>query len=329
MLISVIVPNYNHSAFLPQRLASVLNQTFEDFEVIILDDCSTDNSREILDSYKNHPKVSHVVYNKENSGSTFRQWNKGVKLAQGEWIWIAESDDKAELNFLEVLTQGIRAQENIGIAYTQSLKMNSNDEVSGSWLEWTEDLDPSLFRSDFIMKGTSYIEQFLIHKNTIPNASALLFRKEAYLKVGGANEAIRNCSDWDLWLKLLLVSDVLFISQPLNYFRYHEQSVIAKALQSRPKDVYGERFDKSMRLKFQDFLLKNFNTAPFKKIEQLNKDYIMRESIYEALFDLMHHNFTSAGYKLKSVLRQSSFLEVANMSIKIFAKESLTRGLKK
>ncbi|WP_299701027.1 glycosyltransferase [uncultured Pontibacter sp.] len=329
MLISVIIPNYNHAAFLPQRLESVMNQTFDDFEVIILDDCSTDHSREILDTYKSHSKISHVVYNEKNSGSTFKQWNKGVQLAQGEWIWIAESDDKAELNFLEVLAKEIRANDRVGIAYTQSLKMNSKDEVTGSWLEWTEDLNPNLFKTDFVMKGIDYTEQFLIHKNTIPNASALLFKKEIFVEVGGADETIRNCSDWELWLKFLLVSDVLYVSQPLNYFRYHEQSVIAKALKSRPKDVYAERFDKSMRLKFQDFLLKHFNSIPFKKIARLNKGYIMQESIYEALFDLVNRKFTSAGVKLKRVLRQNSFLLVTFMGIKIVAKESLARGFKK
>lgn len=76
--VSVIVPNYNHALFLEQRIESILNQTFQDFEVIILDDCSTDNSKKIIEKYRTHPKVSKIIYNDVNSGNTFKQWNTGI-----------------------------------------------------------------------------------------------------------------------------------------------------------------------------------------------------------------------------------------------------------
>ena len=76
--VSVIVPNYNHARFLPKRIESILNQTFQDFELILLDDCSTDDSRSILSSYASDPRVT-IEFNKVNSGSTFKQWNKGVR----------------------------------------------------------------------------------------------------------------------------------------------------------------------------------------------------------------------------------------------------------
>ena len=78
---SVIIPNYNHSAYLDERIQSILNQSFQDFEIIILDDCSTDNSIEIIEKYRNEPKVSHIILNSQNSGSTFIQWNKGFEYA--------------------------------------------------------------------------------------------------------------------------------------------------------------------------------------------------------------------------------------------------------
>ncbi|WP_179319489.1 glycosyltransferase family 2 protein [Winogradskyella helgolandensis] len=100
-LVSVILPNYNHEAFLQERLDSIFNQTYQNYEVIILDDCSTDNSLKILDRYKYHTKVSHFIVNTTNSGSPFKQWKKGLDLAQGDYIWIAESDDFCDFNFLE------------------------------------------------------------------------------------------------------------------------------------------------------------------------------------------------------------------------------------
>ena len=97
--VSVILPNYNHAEFLPERLDSIYNQTYQNLEVIILDDCSTDESVSILNNYKNHPKTAHFVINKENTGSPFIQWEKGFKLVKGDVIWIAESDDYCDLNF--------------------------------------------------------------------------------------------------------------------------------------------------------------------------------------------------------------------------------------
>ncbi|ENV48656.1 hypothetical protein P255_00165 [Acinetobacter brisouii CIP 110357] len=73
--VSVIIPNYNHHKFLHARLDSILKQTYQNFEIIILDDCSTDESRDIIELYRNHPKVSHIIYNTKNSGSSFIQWN--------------------------------------------------------------------------------------------------------------------------------------------------------------------------------------------------------------------------------------------------------------
>src|SRR6266576_4746622 len=93
--VSVVVPNYNHARFLRQRIDSVLGQTYQDFEVILLDDCSTDQSRSIIGEYQNDPRV-RVELNKRNSGSTFKQWNKGVWLVRGEYVWIVESDDDAD-----------------------------------------------------------------------------------------------------------------------------------------------------------------------------------------------------------------------------------------
>lgn len=134
-VVSVVVPSYNHAQFLEQRLESILNQTFQDFELIILDDVSPDHSREIIENYRNHPKVSQIIFNEKNSGSTFFQWNKAIlEIAKGDYIWIAESDDVAEPNFLECLLDGIQSKSDINIAFSQSTRMNKDGEITGDWL---------------------------------------------------------------------------------------------------------------------------------------------------------------------------------------------------
>src|SRR6202030_4301096 len=76
--VSVIVPNYNHAPYLRRRIESILQQTYQDFELILLDDSSTDHSREILQSYAEKPGVK-IAFNTMNSGSVFKQWNKGIR----------------------------------------------------------------------------------------------------------------------------------------------------------------------------------------------------------------------------------------------------------
>ncbi|MEJ7913050.1 MAG: glycosyltransferase family 2 protein, partial [Chitinophagaceae bacterium] len=78
-MVSVIIPNYNHAEYLHQRIQSVLDQTWPHFEIIILDDCSTDNSKQIIEEYRYHDKVGAIIFNPVNSGSTFKQWIKGIE----------------------------------------------------------------------------------------------------------------------------------------------------------------------------------------------------------------------------------------------------------
>ena len=139
--VSVIIPNYNHSEFLEQRIQSVLNQTYQHFELIILDDASTDNSRAIIENYQDDPKINAIVYNQQNSGSTFLQWKKGIELAKGDWIWIAESDDWCEITLLQVLTDGIIRNPGCVISYCQSLMVEGNKIL---WSSCTENLEQFL-----------------------------------------------------------------------------------------------------------------------------------------------------------------------------------------
>ena len=274
-LVSVIIPSYNHEKFLKERIESILNQTFQDFELIILDDLSPDNSRQIIEIYRTHPKVSKIVYNEKNSGSTFFQWNKAIfELAEGEFIWIAESDDVAELDFLSQMVDALKDNNNVAIAFCQSSKMDDQDKITGSWLEWTESLkDGDKFHNSFLMEGTSFIYNYLIYRNVIPNASAVLFRKDIYLKVGGSKVNLRTNGDWELWLKMLMIGKVYYCNKIMNNFRYHNGSVIAKA-----KDNHKNKFktktqlmrnDIDMRNSFDCYLVNNFSDINI--ISKLNK----------------------------------------------------------
>lgn len=230
--ISIIVPNFNHSNYLQERLESIFNQTFQDFEVILLDDASSDGSPDILEKYSKHPKVSQFIKNKENSGVPFKQWQKGLKLAKGEFIWIAESDDYCDNMFLESLYDIYRSNSEIGFAYCQSQKIDSMGNITGSWEEQTATFEDKAFSSSFQLNGKIFIEKFLIFKNVIPNVSSALIRKSAWDSILPLEYKpyMKYNADWFYYLQLLCDQNIAFLSDSLNFYRHHDMSVIAKAI---------------------------------------------------------------------------------------------------
>jgi glycosyltransferase involved in cell wall biosynthesis len=222
--ISVIIPNYNHAQFLEQRIESILNQTFQDFEIIFLDDNSTDNSWEVFSKYATHPKISHAVVNETNSGSPFKQWNKGFSLATGEYIWIAESDDYAESTILAKLAQKLDAHPAVGLVYSQSWQVDENGSVISTMDSWTDDLDLYKWKNDYIEYGINECANYLSVKNVIPNASAVMFRRCFMAELRSDMENFKLCGDWLFWIEILLKSDVAFIAEPLNFFRCHKNT---------------------------------------------------------------------------------------------------------
>lgn len=278
--VSVIVPNYNHSKYLRERLDSIFNQTYQDFEVILLDDVSSDNSVAILEKHCQHPKVSHLIVNEQNSGNTFKQWNRGVKLAKGEFIWIAESDDFCEPNFLELVIEPLLTNNRVSISYSQSYRVNKKSEIVGNWLSQTKGFKSNDFESNFISEGNLFIEKYLIFKNVIPNASAVVFRKDVFLNTSEQDifSELKYCGDWLIYLKMLVNRKVSFISKPLNSFRYHDKSVIAKANKIEHRISIID-IDFEMRKQMIDFL-RIQNSKNLRKIIKTN-NLIIRETRYE------------------------------------------------
>jgi len=220
-LVSIIIPNYNHAAFLQQRLESVFHQTYQNFEVILLDDASTDASVEILKKYQYHPKVAHFIINETNSGSPFKQWQKGISLAKGEYIWIAESDDYCEPDFLETLMQSFTNQ--VDLVYCQTKDVDEKGVELLNRMDYTADIKPNLWKDDFEMAGKEFIKSGLLIKNVIPNASAVVFKK-SLVKPGSFSDTLLHmqmCGDWFFWVKLVEKTTISFIKKPLNFFRNH------------------------------------------------------------------------------------------------------------
>ena len=221
--VSVIVPNYNHSRYLAQRIDSILGQTYADLELIVLDDASTDDSHHQLARYYSKPRI-RIVVNSRNSGSAFPQWNRGISMASGEYVWIAESDDSADPRFLETLVPLLDENPAVGVAYCQSRLINPEGREIGSSLDWTNDLDPKRWQSGFINNGRDEIRNYLIHKNTVPNASAVLSRRSVLLETLPVDSSFKLCGDWLHWGKMLLRGHIAYVPEALNYWRQNSSN---------------------------------------------------------------------------------------------------------
>lgn len=222
-LVSVIIPNYNHALYLKKRIDSVLNQTYQNLEIIILDDCSTDNSWEIINLYKDHPLVSHTVFNDINSGTPFIQWQKGFNLAKGDIIWIAESDDYADTRLLECLIPELLRNDNTGVAFSDSNIVDVNNIIHESFYKKFRNkrFNTEKWNFDYQKAGVEEIRENLFFECTINNTSAMIFKKNLlqfididYLK------KFKYCGDWFFFVSLLIHCDVAYVQEPLNYFKY-------------------------------------------------------------------------------------------------------------
>ena len=227
--VSVIVPNYNHSRYLRQRIDSILNQTYQDFELILMDDKSTDDSVSILNSYASHPRVAAIVINDENSGSTFKQWKKGLSLCKGKYVWIAESDDWAAPRLLEACVSALESDPEVSLCQVGAHVVDGDGkEMSGPWcsnLGVVDDTDGSVTYID----GKELIRRFLRWRNVIYNASGVVFRRDCVKQFPESICNFRKVGDWAFWCGIANCGRVALVHEKLNYFRRHETSVTAHA----------------------------------------------------------------------------------------------------
>ena len=214
--VSVIIPNYNHAQYLDERIQSILNQTYQNFELIILDDKSTDNSLNVINQYKENPHVSHIVVNDENSGSSFKQWYKGFELAKGEIVWITESDDSCDSHLLEVLVRGYVANNSV-LAFCRSCQYDINGNKS--LYKHQTDLP-----STFAMPGNDFISKYMICHNMVANASSAIFNRNIAMSLDRRYMSMRGEGDWLFWIYLLEHGNVFFSHEEFNYFRFHESN---------------------------------------------------------------------------------------------------------
>lgn len=291
--VSVILPNYNHSKYLRLRIDTILAQTYPDFELIILDDCSVDSSREIIESYQGHPRISKVIFNEKNSGSTFLQWEKGIQLAVGKYIWLAESDDYSDPHFLERLMSAIENNQGVGLAFCASNITDENNQVSRKNYDYSPGVN-DLLSHDHIFDGQMFCEEHLFFGCILVNASAVVFEKSLYLNINQDFKSYKVSGDWRMWVEICYNTRVAYVSESLNYFRFHTNNVRT----NKANIMNGEAI--------RNYLASLRKTGSDKVKGQLKKR-LVKHWCFEFSRDIRNFRFTQSAFFMKEILKEDTF----------------------
>jgi glycosyltransferase involved in cell wall biosynthesis len=226
----VIIPNYNYAQYLASRIDSVLSQTYPIYELIILDDASTDGSLSLINEIiAGTDSDCRLIVNEENSGSVFHQWAKGAFSAKGDLIWIAEADDLSDENFLATVVTGF-TNSNVVMSYSESKQVDESGRLIGSsYGKYTEEVSSTKWLSNYIANGSDEVKEALSIKNTIPNVSAVLFDASLFKRTIESHLdqvlSLRFTGDWLFYAFLLEHGDIAFFSEALNIHRRHSGGV--------------------------------------------------------------------------------------------------------
>jgi glycosyltransferase involved in cell wall biosynthesis len=251
--VSVLVPAYNHEDFIIARLKSITDQSFQDFELIVLDDCSSDATVKVIRDQFSDPRL-RLIENRENSGSPFRQWQKGLRLAAAPFVWIAEGDDFCTENLLAELLALLR-RPGFVMAYAKTdITDRAGVVEAGALDDYLARANSKKFRANYDRGGAEEVEECFARLNPAVNASALVFRKSAI--DGDVLERATShkvCGDWLIYLSMLRSGSIAYCTNATNYFRRHNESAYHKA-QGTP-EYFKERFE------IAEYVVNNFSIS--------------------------------------------------------------------
>ncbi|MGL2988122.1 glycosyltransferase [Flavobacterium sp. RSSA_27] len=222
-LVSIVFTSYNHQEYLRQALDSLVNQTYPNTEIIIIDDCSTDGSQEILREYEDYVNIN-LKLQSQNSGSYVKASNFGASFAKGDYILFAQCDDFAEANQIEVLLKAFESNPSVGVAFSKSNLVNEKGKTFADDFYRREKSFKAAVKENGLIKADK-MKEFLSFSCVIPNLSAALIKHELFKEINGLSDQYLVVADWEFWLDLTEKTDFYYVSEPLNYFRQHATTI--------------------------------------------------------------------------------------------------------
>ena len=222
-----VVPSYNHGRFVGERIRSVVQQDYQNIHLAIIDDGSSDETVDVL-SKIDDSRIAVTIRDK-NSGSPFTAWMDACNLIEEnkyEYIWIAESDDRADLQLVSRAISKLRENPNSSLYYCHSWFVNEDDLIIGHSINYLKTYFPDIdWTQGFSMDGNSYIERLLVKGMAIPNMSSAIMRSDAFVKAVRKNTSrYKLAGDWVFAIDIAKLGNIIFEPWDGNYFRHHSRT---------------------------------------------------------------------------------------------------------
>lgn len=255
-LISILIANYNNGQFISETLDSVINQTYSNWEIIIVDDASRDNSIEIIENYiATHPQSKIELYKNNSNYGCGRTKRKCVDIARGDYFAFLDPEDTIENNTLELLLSEYDKKSECGIIYTTHYLCNSKLEPQ-SISTWPGKISDG---ASHLTSKSGHISAFALCKKTV------------YDQTLGIDPKFKVSEDQDLYFKMEEAAPVYYYDVPLYYYRKHNENIswtndIDKRL-ANGKWMYTSRKDAYFRRKRNRSIAENFTFSEFQRFK--------------------------------------------------------------
>ena len=197
-LITVYIVNHNYGKYILKSINSVLQQSYKNFELIIIDDFSSDNSKSIIDKFNNHKKV-RIIYNKKKFG-LIKSANISIKASKGEYILRLDADDFLHKNALQILLNEIIKKRDIALVYSDYYNVDEKNAVLS-------------LNKQFFVGSKKYLNQ------KVPHGACSLIRKNILFDVGLYDENLDRQDGYDIWYKISNLYKIVHVDLPLFFYR--------------------------------------------------------------------------------------------------------------
>jgi glycosyltransferase involved in cell wall biosynthesis len=307
--VTVIVASYNHAEFLYQRMQSIIDQTHQDLEVLVIDDCSTDNSREVLEQFKFDPRIK-LVYSDINRGWVATS-NMGVEESSSEFVIFANCDDFCDKEMISSLLEALKLNPTAAMSFCQSSLIDKDDALIGTDRIHRSRKFKQLTENDTLIDSVVATE-LLIESCIIPNLSAALFRRDVLVELGMLSSTYSVISDWDLFLKIASKYDIVYVHSILNSFRQHNATIRSSTKERKILYEYfelllgqlqlpnrGKQMDRLVRTSITSKWISYLITSPVSATRNLRRDawfFLGRDPkvfryLPNAIFDIIRNRY--------------------------------------
>jgi glycosyltransferase involved in cell wall biosynthesis len=207
--VSVIIPAYNSANYLKDALDSVLGQTFKDFEVLVIDDGSTDETERLMRHYR-----SRVRYIQQRNCGVSMARNRGIEESRGRYLAFLDADDKWYPSKLERQIKALRGRRDYRVCYSAFAVVDS---------------DLVLISAVHNQRQGSALEDLLTRGNSVGTPSTVLCERSLFASAGNFDPALSQCADWEMWIRLASHTDFLYLDEPLVMYRQHNNNMSRSA----------------------------------------------------------------------------------------------------